>query len=237
MSSNSRHHAEYIVQGHRFDIFEGVGCYPAIYNTLLTYFLNSAWPIIIGLISASYCGMLFSSTYFFIMSDREIIAVRTLFAFTRRRLEFSQFINAKNSSLTMSRYFRLMALATCEILLTTPLAIFNIWLNATLSPVGPWISWADTHYDYGRVDQVPALLWRSFPILVISIEVTRWAAPLCALVFFAFFGLADEAKKHYRLAFQWVLNHTRCALPSLPFKREKFPGFVTSHFSFFLGAD
>jgi len=132
----------------------------------------------------------------------------------------------------MSRYFRLMALAMCDILFTTPLAIFNIWLNVTLAPMGPWVSWEDTHFDYGRVVRYPAILWRRSHILVISVESTRWAAPLCAIVFFAFFGLADEAKKNYHLAFYWVMKHARRAIPSFPVKREKFPGFVHLDFPY-----
>lgn len=48
--------AEYIVEGHRFDIYEDVGCYPAVYNVWLAYPLSVAWPIAIGLISAVYCS-------------------------------------------------------------------------------------------------------------------------------------------------------------------------------------
>ncbi|KAF9526208.1 fungal pheromone STE3G-protein-coupled receptor [Crepidotus variabilis] len=178
---------QYVVQGHRFDIFEDIGCYPALYNTLVTYFTSCMWPIVIGLISATYC-------------------VLSLRAFTRRRLEFSQFMHSNASSLTMSRYFRLMALAMSDIILTTPLAIFTIYLNTKVSPVGPWISWADTHFDYGRIQQVPALLWRQNHVLVISMEFTRWAAPMCAIVFFAFFGFADEAKRNYTKFFWFIVR-------------------------------
>lgn len=45
----------YIVQGHRFDIIERYGCYPSVYNTLLSYFLVAMWPLVLGLISATYC--------------------------------------------------------------------------------------------------------------------------------------------------------------------------------------
>lgn len=49
-------HIEYIVQGHRYNLFEGVGCYPATYNTWLAYPLSVTWPMIIGVVSAIYCG-------------------------------------------------------------------------------------------------------------------------------------------------------------------------------------
>ncbi|KAJ7231512.1 pheromone A receptor-domain-containing protein [Mycena rebaudengoi] len=175
---------QYIVQGHRFNIYEQIGCYPALYNSLPMYFISMMWPILIGAISAVYC----------------ILSLR---CFARRRAEFNQFL-ASNKSLTASRYFRLMALATTEICLTTPLAAFMIYLNATVTEVGPWISLADTHFDFFRIEQFAAILWRSNGMLVVALEFTRWMNPLCAFVFFSYFGFAVEARKNYSLAF-WKL--------------------------------
>ena len=194
--------SEYIVQGHRFDIFEDIGCYPALYNTLLTYFISVMWPIVIGLISAVYCGMPFSPSYLYFVSDGMLL-VLTLRSFARRRVEFGRFLSS-NKSLTLSRYFRLMALAMSDIIFTTSLATFMMWLNATATPIGPWRSWADTHFDFNRVEEFPALFWRSDHLTVISIEFSRWVGPLCAILFFAFFGFADEARKNYRNAFWWI---------------------------------
>jgi len=104
----------------------------------------------------------------------------------------------------MGRYFRLMALAMCEVLLTTPLAIFSIWLNASATPLSPWVSWWDTHFDYSRVDQFPAVIWRNVGYIAMMLEFTRWVTPLCAYVFFGFFGFAEEARKNYRALFSWL---------------------------------
>jgi len=49
---------EFIVQGHRYDIWEGVGCYPTTVNTPAAYPLSFLWPIVIGLVSAFYCSKL-----------------------------------------------------------------------------------------------------------------------------------------------------------------------------------
>lgn len=103
----------------------------------------------------------------------------------------------------MGRYFRLMALATTEILFTTPLSIFSMTVNA-LGPMYPWVSWADTHFNYSRIEQIPAFFWHQSRLVVLGLEFTRWVPVLCAFVFFAFFGFADEAKKNYRKAFWWV---------------------------------
>jgi hypothetical protein len=45
---------EFIVAGHRFNIFEDYGCGPATVNTLLSYVLVWSWPLVIGVISAGY---------------------------------------------------------------------------------------------------------------------------------------------------------------------------------------
>ena len=80
-----------------------------------------------------------------------------------------------------------MALATSDILCTTLLAAFTLYLNTRFSPVRRWKSW-DDNFEYERIRQIPASLWRSDRTHVISLEFARWLAPLCAIVFFAFFG-------------------------------------------------
>lgn len=47
---------DYIFQGHRFDIYEDFGCYPAIFNTPPTYFLYLMWPLVLGVVSFGYSG-------------------------------------------------------------------------------------------------------------------------------------------------------------------------------------
>jgi len=47
---------EYMVAGHRFNIFEDYGCSPATWNTPLAYVLVWSWPLIIAVISACYGG-------------------------------------------------------------------------------------------------------------------------------------------------------------------------------------
>ena len=44
--------------GHRFDIYEEVGCYPFTYDTPLAYPLSTVWPLVIGAVSAVYSGAL-----------------------------------------------------------------------------------------------------------------------------------------------------------------------------------
>ena len=56
---------EYIPQGHRYDIYEDVGCFPWIYNTPMAFVFVYSWPLVICIISAVYCCMLFLSDLLF----------------------------------------------------------------------------------------------------------------------------------------------------------------------------
>ena len=97
-----------------------------------------------------------------------------------------------------------MALSTTSLLLSIPIASYSIYLNATTQPIGPWVSWADTHFDFGRVEQVPAILWRWNHTTVVVRELNCWLAPACAFIFFVYFGVATEARRNYRAAFWFV---------------------------------
>ena len=103
-----------------------------------------------------------------------------------------------NTNLTYSRYWRLIALASVDFCFTIPVAIWAIVANTQFSDVSPWVSWADTHWGYSRVFQYARITLNEEPVFVYLLETTRWAAVLCAFVFFGFFGFADEAKKNYR---------------------------------------
>ncbi|KAL1664284.1 fungal pheromone STE3G-protein-coupled receptor [Schizophyllum commune] len=199
---------QYVVQGHRYNIYEDVGCQPAIYNTLLAYFLSAMWPVVLGTISAVYGAL-------------------TLLQFYRRRLQFAQFLHA-GSSINASRYLRLMALACTEMLLAIPIGIFGLVLNATTSPIGPWRSWADTHLDYGRVILVPAIVWRNQYMVHVAVELSRWQAPFAAFVFVAFFGFAEEARKHYKTAYEYFAGKLGLK-KATDMSKEKLRGFKLPH--------
>lgn len=146
-------------------------------------------------------------------SPLKFTLVLSLTAFAKRRAQFNALLASKNSSLTFGRYFRLMALATTELMLTIPLSSYIIYLNATAAPLGPWISWSNTHYAFSRVDQIPALLWRQNHQLVIAEELGRWIDPACAFIFFAYFGFAGEARRHYKEAIWFVASRLGFSRP------------------------
>jgi len=184
-----------IVQANRFIIFEGVGCYPFTFNTPPAYVIFFGWPVVIGLVSASYC-------------------IRTIRELALRRAQFKEFL-AANRNLSASRYFRLMGLAGVEILFTIPLGCWSIYTNTTAQPVEPYVSWEYVHSQMGVIDQVPAAEWQATPLSTANIELSRWFLILCALVFFAFFGFADEARKNYRLAYTSIAKRVGLSTGSM----------------------
>ena len=130
-----------------------------------------------------------------------------LWEFNKRRIQFGQYLNS-NTTLTHGRYFRLVALAMTEMFCTTPLGLFVLILNAS-GGVGKWVSWSDTHFDYGRIEQIPGVLWRSNHRFYVLMELTRWLPAFSGLVFFCFFGFAQEARKQYIKAYIFLTKYLK----------------------------
>ncbi|KAF7969418.1 hypothetical protein HWV62_6211 [Athelia sp. TMB] len=166
-----------------FNIIEQIGCNATIYNTLASYFLVFMWPTLLGCISFVYSAL-------------------TLRAFYKRRIQFAQIIS-NNSTMTTNRYLRLVILASVEMICTIPISIYSIYIANVGIPLQPYISWANVHFDFSYIGQEPAVQWRSSRPLVVSVELTRWLFPICALLFFSLFGLASDARRHYANAF-WL---------------------------------
>ena len=122
------------------------------------------------------------------------LAVR---AFLKKRKRFEELTNS-NSTVVRNSYWRLMVMCTGDFCFTIPLATLAIVQNAK-EHVRPWVSWASIHENYFRIDQIPrTVLDAGCADHCYGLEVTRWGAVLCAFVFFAYFGFAEEAKKNYR---------------------------------------
>ncbi|KAI0053490.1 STE3-like pheromone receptor [Auriscalpium vulgare] len=176
-----------IVQGHRFDILEDIGCMPVIFNTIPAYPLVFIWPVLLGSISFVYAGL-------------------SIRAFLRRRAEFrAVVVNA--TAMTVNRYFRLMLLACIEMSCTLPLGIYSIYINTAGLTLAPWKGWADAHFEFYRVNRIPTAVWASEHSFKVAVEISRWIYPACGLAFFALFGFAGEARRHYRMAYGAVSKH------------------------------
>ncbi|KAH9919597.1 pheromone A receptor-domain-containing protein [Fomitopsis serialis] len=194
-----------IVQGHRYNIFEDVGCMPDIWNTPPAYPLVFMWPVVLGCVSFVYASL-------------------TLRAFWRRRAEFSQLLSS-SSALTRSRYFRLMLLCCVEMACTIPLGVFSIVINNGDVPVAPYVSWANAHYDFSYVGKFPALAWMFSRPFYISVEMGRWIYPCSAFLFFSLFGFAEEARRNYKLAFRAIAKRLGFELSSGKARTSPFKAF------------
>ncbi|KDQ50791.1 hypothetical protein JAAARDRAFT_199631 [Jaapia argillacea MUCL 33604] len=175
----------YVVQGHRFDIYEEFGCSAEVYNTPVAFVLVYCWPLVISCVSAVYCAL-------------------TIRAFAKQTVQFRKLLSSSLPNVTMGRYFRLMALAGTEAFFGIPLSCYVIYFDGVLNPIYPWLGWADTHYNFSRVDLIPKVIWSLDTTAARSSEVIRWFPVVCAFLFFALFGFTVEAKKVYTSVF-WVV--------------------------------
>ncbi|KAJ8474657.1 hypothetical protein ONZ51_g7062 [Trametes cubensis] len=171
----------YIVQGHRYNIIENVGCTPDIWNTAPAYPLVFMWPVLLGVITFVYSAL-------------------TLRTFYIHRVQFNQVLSS-NTSLTVSRYLRLILLCCMEMALVTPLGAFSIYINTAGLHVAPWVSWANTHYNFSFVELFPTAVWQAKLASHVAIEMGRWIYPCSAFLFFILFGFAEEARRCYIAAF------------------------------------
>lgn len=158
------------------------------------------WPILLGCISFVYSGKISSTCL--IGSPLTSTSGFTVFAFYKRRIQFAQILSSSGSTaMNSGRYLRLMILASHEMMCTVPISIYSIYIDNKGVPLQPYISWANVHFGFSYVGQIPALQWRADSAFRNSVELTRWLFPVCALLFFALFGLTGEAQRHYIAAF------------------------------------
>ncbi|KAJ6463103.1 hypothetical protein DFH09DRAFT_1382543 [Mycena vulgaris] len=152
--------AQNIVQGHRFNILEDIDCYPALFNSLPTYFISSMWPLLIGLASPLPARLLPPTCALHLPPNR---------APRPHPRALPPPLRARPNR-------------------PPPLAAFTI-----ASPPTPCVFFADTHFDFERVEG-------------------GFCTSLCGLIFFAFFGFAVEARRHYAMFFGVVATaFWRCA--------------------------
>jgi hypothetical protein len=169
----------YVVQGHRYNVFEDLGPLPSTYNVTLAFPLFFMWDPLLCLISAVY-------------------AVLTIRLFLARRKEFDAVLASGSSNVNKDKYLRLLCLAAQSVVVHLPLSLWVICVNSTAYTVYPWISWEDTHSNYGRIAYFNRFLVSQSPDVAIQASVTWWSVALCGFNYFLFFGFGEEAMKNYK---------------------------------------
>src|ERR1700735_2967178 len=101
-------------------------------------------------------------------------------------------LKASFSAVEASHYFRLMALAAIQMLLIIPISVYSISFQAKTTQ--PFLGWGAVHANFTDATQIPASVWRPDPSTAPGIELSRWIIIFQAIISFAFFGYARDAR-------------------------------------------
>jgi Pheromone A receptor len=170
---------DYVVQGHRYNVYEDLGPLIATYDVVLAYPLFYVIDPIICIIEAVFA----------------VLTIRTLLT---HRKEMDSALSIGSSNVNKNHFVRLVCLSAIAVLLHLSLSLWVLMSNAIDYQVHPWISWEDTHSDYGRIAYISRFLMQQSQESVISMSVMLFATTLCAFNYFFLFGFGEEAMKHYR---------------------------------------
>ncbi|CAE6486894.1 unnamed protein product [Rhizoctonia solani] len=176
----------YVVQPTRYNLIENIGCWPSIHVTILAIPMVFMWPIIISCVSFVYCTL-------------------ALRGFLKARRQFNQVLSHSGSGINISRYFRLMALSSEEILFAIPFASYLLKQNLTIIPQTPWISWESTHKDYNTILTTPWTILQEAKPEFNAVMISLWVLPAGGFLFFIWFGLSGEAFTAYKNFFYTVI--------------------------------
>jgi pheromone a factor receptor len=197
-----------VVQGHRYDIVERVGCVPTVYWSYPAIFLIGIWPVILNAIAAIYAGMSNRPSTLLLVgadtSDRTGLATRL---FILRRAQFSKILASSQSAITTSRFLRLIGLSTVVIAIDLPLVTYLLINNIIFQKIRPYTSWELVHYDFYNVLTATAESWNMIPTeRRVLTELSWWISPVACTLFFIFFGIGEESLTAYRRWRSWVVK-------------------------------
>ncbi|KAB5588812.1 Pheromone B beta 1 receptor [Ceratobasidium theobromae] len=177
----ARFDIDYVVQGHRFDIIEEIGCIPYVYQSVAGLLIVRLPSLLVSLGGLVYAGI-------------------ALHWFVYRRAQFQQVLQSTQSGLTKSLYLRFISLSVIEMVYTTTMSLF-IFVNS-VRRVRPWASWDDVHLDWYRIDQYSREI---YPPSVWNMVTLSWySVPIASVLFIAFFGFGQEARAEYVKVFRWL---------------------------------
>ncbi|KAJ7131520.1 pheromone A receptor-domain-containing protein [Mycena crocata] len=178
----------YIVQGHRYNIIEDLGCLPTTYVSIPAILVLYGPVALVLVLTFVYCGLAFATFY-------------------RRRRTFTAFLQSSHSPFTTRRYLRLMAI-TVVLALWDALVMgvvyamaFSKGLTASEGLL-PYTSWADVHSNFSRVPKIPTVFMP--PGELAWTYLMWWTIPLSSYLFFALFSFGEEARAEYGPWARWV---------------------------------
>lgn len=175
---------QYVNSCNRYDIYEEIGPINVGRVTIVWVFTQGLPPVIISAISAVYCAL-------------------SIYQFNQRRAQFAEMLSAQ-SGLSANRYFRIMGLAGVELIAGLVASIVRMADVIRYAGIQPYISWDHIHNNYNDIDKFRSFYWRS--VNGVQMEYSRWSFVMGAIIFFLFFGFAEEARKNYSQAFNSVVK-------------------------------
>jgi hypothetical protein len=102
-------------------------------------------------------------------------------------------------------YHSFLRLKMMVIVQLTGSMIFNsfvLWYS-TKNGIRPYPGWAAAHKDFQQIPLVPIVFWGENYVWILLMW---WAAPACALTFFALFSFTSDVRKECRAGYAWFLR-------------------------------
>ncbi|EGO03295.1 hypothetical protein SERLA73DRAFT_101371 [Serpula lacrymans var. lacrymans S7.3] len=174
----------YIIQYQRFSIFEELGCHYSLSNTVISYPLYGIWPVVIGLVTAVYAG----------------IVIHVLI---RSKTHVKELLKSDTPDLRYRHSWRLAAIVFAVFLCSFPTSVWYLVEDLTQSTPIPWPGWAVAHASISVITQYSNADWQVSNAVAIY-QWERWCYVVYALIFFMLFGFTKEVKEKYWFAIRFV---------------------------------
>ncbi|KZV61585.1 STE3-domain-containing protein [Peniophora sp. CONT] len=182
----------YIDQVFQFQVLEGFGCTNAAYPSVFYIVIIQSWAIIPPILSIM------------------VYYPRVVRIFYRQSRDINSFLRS-NGSITRTKYLRILALASIDLLLTLPIGIVGIVLDATSLRAenghGFYPGWTAVHSTLNWEPQSTSYadLQASGTATLALQYFGFWTSPILAFAVFGLFGLTDDARASY-----WYIVCTIC---------------------------
>ncbi|KAF8996240.1 pheromone A receptor-domain-containing protein [Cyathus striatus] len=201
----------YLIQDHRYTIIEDVGCELTYAGTPLGYGLILALPLFVSTISLFFCVINLYSLFKTLRNHRLLLA-------------------HSSGGLSTSHYARLILLSSCEVITSTPLAAYTIYLSASMNGVQSY-NWHTVHDAFSEITYLPSAIWKSDNFARAQVELPRWMIVACAFWLFLFFGTGIESRKNMEKAVKPLFNLFGVKFDRADKKQQKgrVPSLVFAH--------
>ncbi|VDB95511.1 unnamed protein product [Peniophora sp. CBMAI 1063] len=173
----------YVVQWQRFNVKPVFGCTDAPDDSILGILLLNSGIVLPPLVSIIFYYPHVAHTFY------------------RHSREVNQFLRS-NNSVSRTNYFRILVLASVDVLLTLPIGLVIIVLNVKghaqmFGPLPFYHGWTQDHVGWQPVGLSYAYVVSEGTLDLALFYFEYWTSPILAFVIFALFGATSEARASY----------------------------------------